>query len=127
MNETFTTNGFGDRHDDGKRMKEVFDEILDRTRSRLNLKRVMKIFGLRKRWRKSDGTTLREQLVFATPVYDQTVFNWMERLREGMGRAEGVSFRERSIDSGREAIGRETDAMNRRFRRASLNRVAPFL
>ncbi len=58
----------------GKRMEEVFDGIIDRTRTRLNLKRVMKIFGLRKRRRKSDGTTPREQLVLETPVYDLTVF-----------------------------------------------------
>jgi hypothetical protein len=34
----------------------------------------MKIFGLRKRRRKSDGPTPREQLVLETPVYDLTVF-----------------------------------------------------
>lgn len=58
----------------GKRLEEVFDGIIDRTRTRLNLKRVMKIFGLRKRRRKSDGRTPREQLVLETPVYDLTVF-----------------------------------------------------
>ena len=58
----------------GKRMEEVFDGIIDRTRTRLNLKRVMKIFGLRKRRRKNDGATPREQLVLETPVYDLTVF-----------------------------------------------------
>jgi len=58
----------------GLHMQSVFDGVIDRSRSRLKLKRVMKIFGLRKRRRKSDGKAPREQLVLETPVYDLTVF-----------------------------------------------------
>jgi hypothetical protein len=58
----------------GLHMQSVFDGVIDRSRSRLKLKRIMKIFGLRKRRRKSDGQAPREQLVLETPVYDLTVF-----------------------------------------------------
>ena len=58
----------------GRRMEAVFDGVIDRSRSRLDIKRVLKIFGVHKRWAKRLGASPREQLVLETPVCDLTVF-----------------------------------------------------
>lgn len=58
----------------GRRMEQVFDGVIDRSRSRLDIKRVLKIFGVRQRRAKRFGSAARQQLVLETPEYDLTVF-----------------------------------------------------
>jgi len=58
----------------GRRMEEVFDGVIDRTRSRLDIKRVLTIFGRKQRRFKRKGPPVREQVVLETPVYNLTVF-----------------------------------------------------
>jgi len=58
----------------GAKMEQVFQTMIDRSRSRLGLDRVKTIFGNRKRpcWRKLRAG--RYEVVVETPAYDLTVF-----------------------------------------------------
>lgn len=58
----------------GPCMERVFDGVIDRTRSTLDVKRVMKIFGCRLRRIKTPKYVGREQVVLERPTYDLTVF-----------------------------------------------------
>jgi hypothetical protein len=111
----------------GLHMQSVFDGVIDRSRSRLKLKRIMKIFGLRKRRRKSDGSTPREQLVLETPVYDLTIFKvHFGRLTlkiytkgERVLRCEAIAHHVEALNCGRvlekfaEMIGKLSDMLTR--------------
>lgn len=60
----------------GRYMERVFDGVIDRTRNKLDIKRVLKIFGRKQRLqcsrnRKPKG---RQQVVLEIPKYDMTVF-----------------------------------------------------
>jgi hypothetical protein len=57
-----------------RQMERVFDGVIDRTRSSLDIKQVLKIFGRKYRHSRRNGTVPREQVVLETPVYDLTVF-----------------------------------------------------
>jgi hypothetical protein len=60
----------------GRCMERVFDGVIDRTRSTLDIKRVIKIFGChirRYRYKNLDSVG-REQVILEKPAYDLTVF-----------------------------------------------------
>jgi len=61
----------------GRQMERIFDGMIDRTRSRLNIKTVTKIFGRKnRRFIKSPKrkTSSREEIHLEKPEYDLTVF-----------------------------------------------------
>jgi len=58
----------------GRYMERVFDGVIDRTRAKLDVKRVMKIFGCHMRRLKNPHHVSREQVVLERPTYDLTVF-----------------------------------------------------
>jgi hypothetical protein len=58
----------------GHHMEQVFQGVIDRSRARLNLKRVQTIFGRRQRPRAQRRGELRYQSVTETPEYDLTIF-----------------------------------------------------
>jgi len=58
----------------GRRMEQVFDGVIDRTRSLLDIKRVLRIFGRKARRCRKGSAPPREQVVIETPAYDLTVF-----------------------------------------------------
>lgn len=60
----------------GRYMERVFDGVVDRTRSTLDIKRVMKIFGRHaRRFQIQNPKTIgREQVILERPAYDLTVF-----------------------------------------------------
>lgn len=58
----------------GHRMEQVFDGVIDRTRARFDIKRVLRIFGRKHRRIRRKGTPPREQVVLEIPTYDLTVF-----------------------------------------------------
>jgi hypothetical protein len=58
----------------GHRMDQVFDGVIDRTRARFDIKRVLRVFGLKQRRIKRKGPPVREQVVLEIPEYDLTVF-----------------------------------------------------
>ena len=61
----------------GQQMEQVFDALIERTRSRLDIKRLKTIFGLRKRpsrTRRNQGRQPREEIVIERPAYNLTVF-----------------------------------------------------
>jgi hypothetical protein len=60
----------------GAQMEQVFDAIIDLTRSRLDIKRIKTIFGFKKRpFRKRNSTRRpREEVVVERPSYDLTIF-----------------------------------------------------
>lgn len=58
----------------GHHMEQVFQGVIDRSRSRLNLTRVQTIFGRRRRPRAQRQGKLRFESVTETPEYDLTIF-----------------------------------------------------
>jgi hypothetical protein len=58
----------------GPQMERTFDGVINRTRTLLNVKRVMTIFGCRMRRLKRVKNGYREQVVLERPAYDLTVF-----------------------------------------------------
>jgi hypothetical protein len=90
----------------GRRMEEVFDGVIDRSRARLDIKRVLKIFGRHQRRIKGSRNSPREQLVLETPVYDLTVF----KLHFGLLTLKIYTKGERVLRC--EAIAHHIDALN---------------
>jgi len=60
----------------GRKMEEVFERIVDRSRTRLDIKTLRTLFGYGKRPRRRSGGDLspRQAVVIETPSYDLTVF-----------------------------------------------------
>lgn len=59
----------------GHHMEQVFNGVIDRTRSLLDIRRVMTIFGVKHRRRaRPNGEPPREETVLEMPVYDLTIF-----------------------------------------------------
>jgi len=58
----------------GHRMQQVFDGVIDRTRALFDIKRVLRVFGMKRRRIARHATTAREQVVLEIPEYDLTVF-----------------------------------------------------
>ncbi|MCJ7702020.1 MAG: hypothetical protein MUO62_10585 [Anaerolineales bacterium] len=60
----------------GAQMEQVFDTIIDLTRSRLDIKRIKTIFGFKKRPSRKRNNTRRprEEVVIEQPSYDLTIF-----------------------------------------------------
>lgn len=58
----------------GPQMERTFDGLIDRTRTLLDVKRVMKIFGCRHRRLRKRKEMYREQVILERPTYDLTVF-----------------------------------------------------
>lgn len=61
----------------GREMEQVFAALIDRTRTRLDIKRIKTIFGLKKRPARTQHNQShppREELVIERPAYDLTVF-----------------------------------------------------
>ncbi len=56
-------------------MDQVFQGLIDRTRARLNVKRLKTLFGMKTRpYRKRKGKAPRCEVVVETPSYDLTIF-----------------------------------------------------
>ena len=59
----------------GGQMEQVFQGLIDRTRARLNVKRLKTLFGMKTRpYRKRKGKAPRCEVVVETPSYDLTIF-----------------------------------------------------
>jgi hypothetical protein len=58
---------------DGHRMQQIFDTVVDRTRSRLDVPKIRTIFGTAQRPRRSRRSSLIEAAI-ETPTYDLSVF-----------------------------------------------------
>ncbi len=58
----------------GRQMERVFDAIVDRTRSRLDIPRLRTMFGSKQRPRTHGGLSPRVAAVIETPSYDLTIF-----------------------------------------------------
>lgn len=59
----------------GGQMDQVFQGLIDRTRARLNVKRLKTLFGMKTRpYRKRRGKAPRCEVVVETPSYDLTIF-----------------------------------------------------
>jgi len=59
----------------GGQMEQVFQGLIDRTRSRLNVKRLKTLFGMKTRpYRDRTGKAPRCEVVVETPSYDLTIF-----------------------------------------------------
>ena len=58
----------------GQRMERLFDTIVDRTRSRLDIPRLRTMFGTKQRPRTPGGLSPRVAAVIETPSYDLTIF-----------------------------------------------------
>ena len=61
----------------GRQMEQVFEALIDRTRTRLDIKRLKTIFGLKKRPARTQHNQChppREEIVIERPAYDLTVF-----------------------------------------------------
>ena len=58
----------------GRQMQDVFDAAVDRTRSRLDVRQVMTLFGARTRPRTARGRSSRLEVAIETPAYDLTKF-----------------------------------------------------
>jgi hypothetical protein len=59
---------------DGARMQRVFDAVVDRTRSRLDVPKIRTIFGTAQRPRHTRKQSSLIEAAFETPSYDLTVF-----------------------------------------------------
>lgn len=62
---------------DGARMDRVFNNVVDRTRSRLDLPRLRTLFGTKKRkrsYKRDQELSLHEAVVIETPRWDLTIF-----------------------------------------------------
>ncbi|MGK2955576.1 MAG: hypothetical protein ACSLFI_07910 [Solirubrobacterales bacterium] len=58
----------------GQRMERLFDSIVDRTRSRLDIARLRTMFGVKQRPRTPGGLSPLVAAVIETPSYDLTIF-----------------------------------------------------
>ena len=58
----------------GRQMERLFDTIVDRTRSRLDIARLRTMFGTKQRPRTPGGLSPRVAVVIETPSYDLTIF-----------------------------------------------------
>src|SRR5206468_12021303 len=59
----------------GGQMEQVFQGLIDRTRARLDVKRLKTIFGRKARpYRNPIGQAPRLEVVLETPAYDLTIF-----------------------------------------------------
>lgn len=58
----------------GGEMEEIFQGLIDRTRARLNIKRLKTIFGVKGRPHRDRKTKPRLEVVVETPAYDLTIF-----------------------------------------------------
>jgi len=59
---------------DGHRMQQVFDAVVDRTRSRLDVPRIRTVFGTAQRPRCTRRSASTIEATIETPTYDLTVF-----------------------------------------------------
>jgi hypothetical protein len=59
---------------DGHRMQQVFDTVVDRTRTRLDVPRIRTIFGTTQRPRRTRRSSSNIEAAIETPTYDLTVF-----------------------------------------------------
>jgi len=59
---------------DGHRMQQLFDAVVDRTRSRLDVPQLRTIFGTVQRPRRTRVASARVEAAIETPTYDLTVF-----------------------------------------------------
>lgn len=59
---------------DGHRMQQVFDAVVDRTRSRLDVPKVRTVFGTAQRPRRTRRSSSVIEAAIETPSYDLTVF-----------------------------------------------------
>ena len=59
---------------DGHRMQQLFDAVVDRTRSRLDVPRIRTIFGAAQRPRRTRKQSSTIEAAIETPTYDLTVF-----------------------------------------------------
>jgi len=59
---------------DGRRMQRVFDTVVDRTRSRLDVPKIRTIFGAAQRPRRTRKHSSMIEAAIETPTYDLTVF-----------------------------------------------------
>jgi hypothetical protein len=59
---------------DGARMQRVFDAVVDRTRSRLDVPKIRTIFGTAQRPRRTRKRSSTIEAAIETPTYDLTVF-----------------------------------------------------
>lgn len=61
----------------GQQMEQVFDSLIERTRTKLDIKRLKTIFGLKKRPSRrqgNQGKQPREEIVIEHPAYNLTIF-----------------------------------------------------
>ena len=59
---------------DGHRMQQIFDTVVDRTRSRLDVPKIRTIFGTAQRPRRTRRRSSLIEAAIETPTYDLTVF-----------------------------------------------------
>jgi hypothetical protein len=59
---------------DGHRMQQVFDAVVDRTRSRLDVPKIRTVFGTARRPRRTRKQSSTIEAAIETPTYDLTVF-----------------------------------------------------
>ncbi|HME49449.1 hypothetical protein [Mycobacterium sp.] len=59
---------------DGHRMQQIFDAVVDRTRSRLDVPRIRTVFGTAQRPRRTRRRSSLIEATIETPTYDLTVF-----------------------------------------------------
>ena len=59
---------------DGARMQRVFDAVVDRTRSRLDVPKIRTVFGTAQRPRRTRRNSSMIEAAIETPTYDLTVF-----------------------------------------------------
>ena len=59
---------------DGRRMQRVFDTVVDRTRSRLDVPKIRTVFGAAQRPRRTRKHSSTIEAAIETPTYDLTVF-----------------------------------------------------
>ena len=59
---------------DGRRMQRVFDTVVDRTRSRLDVPKIRTVFGAAQRPRRTRKHSSMIEAAIETPTYDLTVF-----------------------------------------------------
>jgi hypothetical protein len=59
---------------DGRRMQRVFDTVVDRTRSRLDVPNIRTVFGAAQRPRRTRKHSSMIEAAIETPTYDLTVF-----------------------------------------------------
>jgi hypothetical protein len=107
----------------GRRMERLFDTIVDRTRSRLDIPKLRTMFGAKQRPRTPGGLSPRVAAVIETPSYNLTIF----KLRFGaltlkgytkgehVLRFEAVCHNTRALKVGR-ALGRFGDIVERLHR-----------